>query len=321
MEYRRLGKAGVRISTIGLGSWLTFGGTVEEEKARRCIDRAYELGVNFFDTANVYGRGAAERVVGRALARHPRESFVLATKVFFPMGEGPNDHGLSHKHVFEQCHSSLRRLEVEYVDLYQCHRYDEETPLEETCEVMNDLLRQGKILYWGVSEWTGPQLRDAVALCRDRGWTAPVSNQPEYNALQRRIEEDVLPTSRELGLGNVVWSPLAQGILTGKYRSVEDVPPDSRAAGRNAGFMARYLRPDVLEAVRGFVELAQEAGCTPGQLAIAWCLRRAEVSSSIIGATRERHIEENVTAADLAPGEDLIAEVDRLFSPLTIAGV
>ncbi|MGH7573360.1 MAG: aldo/keto reductase, partial [Gemmatimonadota bacterium] len=222
MKYRRLGEAGVKVSAVGLGSWLTFGGTVEEERARRCIDRAYDLGVNFFDTANVYGRGEAERVVGRALAGYDRESFVLATKVYFPMGEGPNDRGLSRKHVFEQCHQSLARLGVEYIDLYQCHRYDRETSLEETCGVLNDLVRTGKVLYWGVSEWTAGQIREAVELCRSRGWSPPASNQPEYNALQRRIEEDVLPTTRDLGLGNVVWSPLAQGVLTGKYRSVDD---------------------------------------------------------------------------------------------------
>ncbi len=321
MEYRRLGESGVQVSAVGLGSWLTFGGTVEEEKARRCIDLAYDLGVNFFDTANVYGRGEAERVLGRALARYDRESYVLATKVYFPMGEGPNDRGLSRKHVSEQCRSSLERLGVEYVDLYQCHRYDDQVPPEETCGIMNDLLRRGKILYWGVSEWTAGQIREAVELCRDRGWSPPVSNQPEYNALQRRIEEDVLPTTRELGLGNVVWSPLAQGVLTGKYRSVEDLPTDSRAAGRNAGFMGRYLRPAVLEVVRGFVELAGEAGCTPSQLAIAWCLRRPEVSSAIVGATRERHVDDNVAAADLELGQDLIDEVDRRLSPVAVEGV
>lgn len=320
MEYRRLGDAGVRVSAVGLGSWLTFGGTVDEGEARRCIHRAYDLGVNFFDTANVYARGEAERVLGGALARYDRDSYVLATKVYFPMGEGPNDGGLSRKHVFEQCRLSLERLGVEYVDLYQCHRYDDETPLEETCGIMNDLLRQGKILYWGVSEWTADQIREAVELCRNRGWTPPASNQPEYNALQRRIEEDVLPTTRRLGMGNVVWSPLAQGILTGKYRSLDQLPPDSRATGRYAGFMRRYLSPAVLEAVEGFVELAAEAGCTPAQLAIAWCLKRPEVSSAIVGATRERHVEENVAAAELELSEDLVDEIDRLLAPVAVEG-
>jgi aryl-alcohol dehydrogenase-like predicted oxidoreductase len=321
MEYRRLGEAGLQVSTVGLGSWLTFGGTVEERTARDCIRRAYELGVSFFDTANVYGRGQAERVMGAALAEFPRDSFVLATKVYFPMGDGPNDEGLSRKHVFEQCHASLERLGVEYVDLYQCHRYDDETPLEETCGIMNDLVRQGKVLYWGVSEWTADQIRRAVELCRVRGWSSPSSDQPEYNALQRRIEKDVLPTTGELGLGNVVWSPLAQGVLTGKYVSLSDVPAGSRAAGRHAGFMGRYLRPEVLVAVRGFVRLAKEAGCTPSQLAIAWCLRRPEVSSVILGATRVRHVEEGVAAADLDLEPDVFEGVDRALSGVAVEGV
>jgi voltage-dependent potassium channel beta subunit len=321
MEYRRLGAAGLQLSAVGLGSWLTFGSTVEERTAHDCIRRAYELGVNFFDTANVYAHGQAERVLGGALAEFPRHSFVLATKVYFPMGDGPNDGGLSRKHVFEQCHASLERLGVEYVDLYQCHRYDDATPLEETCGIMNDLVRQGKVLYWGVSEWTADQIRRAVETCRARGWSSPSSDQPEYNALQRRIERDVLPTTRELGLGNVVWSPLAQGVLTGKYESVSDVPSGSRAAGRHVGFMGRYLRPEVLDAVRRFVRVAQEAGCSPSQLAIAWCLRRPEVSSVIVGATRVRHVEDNVAAAELELEPEVLERVDRVLSRVAVEGV
>lgn len=321
MEYRRLGEAGLQVSTVGLGSWLTFGGTVDQRMARDCIQRAYELGVNFFDTANVYARGQAERVMGGALAEFPRDSFVLATKVYFPMGYGPNDAGLSRKHVFEQCHASLERLGVEYVDLYQCHRYDDETPLEETCGIMNDLVRQGKVLYWGVSEWTADQIRRAVETCRTRGWSSPSSDQPEYNALQSRIEKDVLPTTRELGLGNVVWSPLAQGVLTGKYESASDVPSGSRAAGQHADFMSRYLRPEVLDAVRGFVRVAKEVGCTPSQLAIAWCLRRPEVSSAIVGATRVRHVEESVEAAALEVEPEVFERVDRTLSGVAVESV
>lgn len=318
MEYRRLGAAGVRVSAVGLGSWLTFGGTVEERKARDCIRRAYELEVDFFDTANTYARGQAERVVGAALAEFPRESFVLATKVYFPMGDGPNDSGLSRKHVFEQCHASLERLGVDYIDLYQCHRYDDDTPLEETCGIMNDLVRQGKVLYWGVSEWTAQQIRQAVEMCRARGWSPPSSNQPEYNALQRTIEVDVLPTARELGLGTVIWSPLAQGVLTGKYESVSDIPAGSRAAGRHAGFMRPYLRREVLQAVRGFVRLAREAGCTPGQLAIAWCLRRPEVSSAILGATKVRHVDEGVAAADLDLEPEVFEGVNQALAGVAV---
>jgi aryl-alcohol dehydrogenase-like predicted oxidoreductase len=316
LQYRRLGRAGVRLSAVGLGSWLTYGGSVEEATARRCIERALDLGVNFIDTANVYGRGRAEEVVGRALAAHPRESYVLATKVYFPMGEGPNDRGLSRKHVFEQCHLSLRRLGIEHIDLYQCHRWDEGTPLEETCGIMDDLARQGKILYWGVSEWPAAGIREAFELCRERGWTPPSSNQPEYNALQRSIEREGLPTTRELGMGNVVWSPLAQGILTGKYRSVAAPPEGSRAAGPQSGFMQRYMRAEVLEAVGRLGAVAGEAGCTVPQLALAWCLRRPEVTSVIVGATSERHVDENVAAAELDLDPALFEEVDRLLEPV-----
>jgi aryl-alcohol dehydrogenase-like predicted oxidoreductase len=313
VQYRRLGQAGVRLSAVGLGSWLTYGGSVEEATARRCIERALELDVNFIDTANVYGRGRAEEVVGRALSVYPRDSYVLATKVYFPMGEGPNDRGLSRKHVFEQCHRSLRRLDVEYIDLYQCHRWDEETPLEETCGIMDDLVWQGKVLYWGTSEWSAAQIRSAVELCRSRGWTSPSSNQPEYNALQRSVEREVLPTTRELGLGNVVWSPLAQGILTGKYRSVAAPPEGSRAAGPQSGFMQRYMRADVLDAVGRLDAVAAGVGCTISQLALAWCLRRPEVTSVIVGATEERHVDENVAAADLDLDPAVFETVDRVL--------
>ncbi|HUP02088.1 MAG TPA: aldo/keto reductase family protein [Gemmatimonadota bacterium] len=318
MRYRRLGDAGVRVSAVGLGSWLTYGGSVEKKTARECIARAYDLGVNFFDTANVYGRGEAERVVGEALRSYARESYVLATKVYFPMGEGPNDRGLSRKHVIEQCHASLDRLNVGHIDLYQCHRYDDDTPLEETCEAMNDLLRQGKILYWGVSEWSAEEISDAVETCLESGWTPPVSNQPEYNALQRGIEDDVLPLTEELGIGNVVWSPLAQGVLTGKYETGQKVPAGSRAAGEAAGFMGRYLRPEILGAVGKLRALAADSGCSPGQLAIAWCLRQPQVSSVIVGATRVGHVEENVAAGDLGLGPDIFAQVDEILEPVAV---
>lgn len=321
MEYRHLGRTGLKVSAVSLGSWLTYGGTVEERVARDCVARAYALGVNFFDTANVYAGGRAESLLGRALSAYPRESYVLATKVYFPIGPGPNDRGLSRKHVWEQCHLSLRRLGVEYVDLYQCHRYDDETPLEETCAVMSDLVAHGKILYWGVSEWTAEEILAAVELCREAGWPAPVSNQPEYNALQRRIESDVLPMTAELGLGNIVWSPLAQGVLTGKYRSPEDLPPDSRAASDAGAFMGRYLDEEVLAKAREFVAVAERAGVTPAQLAIAWVLRRPEVSSAIVGATKPRHVEENVAVVDLKLDPEVLAEIDRVVEDLSVEGV
>ena len=316
MQFRKLGRWGMQVSTVGLGSWLTYGGSVEEDTARDCIWRAYDLGVTFFDTANVYMRGRAEEVMGRALSDFQRDSYVLATKVYFPMGDGPNDSGLSRKHVSEQCDHSLRRLGVDYIDLYQCHRYDEDTPLEETCRVMDDLVRQGKILYWGTSEWSADQIAHAVSICRSEGWTPPASNQPQYSALWRRIENRILLTCEELGIGNVVWSPLAMGILTGKYESVEDVPSDSRAAGDDAKFMAQYFTQDVLDAVRKAVAIAEEAGCTPGQLALAWCLRQPFVSSVIVGATKVSHVDDNVAAADLDLGDDVIDAYDELLEPV-----
>lgn len=224
MRYRRLGRWGVQVSEVSLGSWLTYGGSVEEDTATSCIHRAFELGVNLFDTANGYARGRSEEVVGAALKAFPRDEYVLATKVFFPMKNIPNGGGLSRKHVWEQCHASLKRLDLDYIDLYQCHRYDRGTPLEETCRVMDDLIRQGKVLYWGTSEWNADQIAHAVQLCRAEGWSPPVSNQPQYSALHRVVERGVLKTSKDLGVGNVVWSPLAQGVLTGKYRPAPDCP-------------------------------------------------------------------------------------------------
>lgn len=316
MQYRKLGRWGVQVSSVGLGSWLTYGGSVEADTAKECIWRAYDLGVTFFDTANVYMRGRAEEVMGSALQDFPRDSYVLATKVYFDMGDGPNDGGLSRKHVWEQCHHSLRRLDTDYIDLYQCHRYDEDTPLEETCRVMDDLVRQGKILYWGTSEWTADQIAHAVSICRSAGWSQPVSNQPQYSALYRQIEARVLPTCEEFGIGNVVWSPLAMGILTGKYTSVDNVPPDSRAAGEDAKFMRRYFTQEVLDAVARTSDLADDAGCTPAQLALAWCLRQAFVSSVIVGATKASHVDDNVAAADLDVGDDVIDAYDEILEPV-----
>ncbi|MFN2448265.1 MAG: aldo/keto reductase, partial [Candidatus Baltobacteraceae bacterium] len=217
MKYRRLGHSGLQLSAVGLGSWLTYGGNVGAQTARECVLRAWQNGITFIDTANVYARGAAEEVLGPTLKELNRDALVLATKVYFPMGDTPNEHGLSRKHIRDQLHHSLRRLQTEYIDLYQCHRYDTSTPLEETCGMMNDLVRAGKVLYWGVSEWNADQIAGAVTLCRSNSWAVPVSNQPQYSALWRRIEKRVLPTCEQYGIGNVVWSPLAMGILTGKY--------------------------------------------------------------------------------------------------------
>lgn len=318
MRYRKLGRWGVQVSEIGLGSWLTYGGTVEEDTAVACLHRAYELGVNFFDTANVYERGRSEEVVGRAIADLPRDDLVLATKVYGPMSPPdrpwPNDRGLSRKHVTEQCEASLRRLGTDRIDLYQCHRYDTATPLEETCRAMDDLVRAGKVVYWGVSEWSADQIAHAVDLCRTRGWAEPVSNQPQYSALWRDPEERVLPTCGEHGLGNVVWSPLAMGILTGKYRSVDDVPPDSRAAGDHSTFMRRYFTQEVLDAVAQAGELAEEAGVPLTHLALRWTLRRPEVSSAIVGATRVGHVDDNVAAGDLDVDREVLERFDAALA-------
>ncbi len=319
MRYRNLGRWGVKVSAVGLGSWLTYGGAVGEETTRACISRAYELGVNFFDTANVYAGGRAEEVVGRAVSAFPRDSIVLATKVFFPMGDGPNDRGLSRKHVFEQCHASLRRLGVDYIDLYQCHRYDPSTPLDETASVMNDLVRQGKILYWGVSEWSADQLVEAVTLCRERNWAEPVSNQPQYSALWRKIEERVLPASHAYGLGTVVWSPLAMGILTGKYAAVDAPPAGTRAAGTARGMMEDYYTQPVLDAVQQLKFIARSAGATLAQLSLAWCLRRPEISSTIVGASKLEHVED-VIAADMDIEPALFEKMDEILLPVAPTG-
>ena len=318
MRFRKLGQWGMKVSTVGLGSWLTYGGTVEEEQAVACIHRAWDLGVTFFDTANVYARGRAEEVMGRALAEHPRDQYVLATKVYFPMGDGPNDRGLSRKHVTEQCHASLRRLGVDHIDLYQCHRYDEDTPLEETARAMDDLIRRGTILYWGVSEWSAGQIRAAVDLCRAQGWAPPVSNQPQYSALWRRIDAEVVPATEELGLGNVVWSPLAMGVLAGRYTSVDDLPADSRAAGPGAQFVQGYLTQEILDAVQGVKALAEEAGATLPQMALAWCLRQAAVSAVIVGASRPGQLDDTVAAADLDIPLELLAAYDDALAGVAV---
>jgi aryl-alcohol dehydrogenase-like predicted oxidoreductase len=316
MRYRNVGRWGVKVSAVGLGSWLTYGGSVEEDAARACIQRAYELGVTFFDTADVYARGRAEEVVGRAISELPRDQLVLATKVFFPIGNGPNDGGLSRKHVRAQIDASLRRLGVDYVDLYQCHRYDIATPLEETVQMMDDLVRAGKILYWGVSEWNADQIAGAVNLARARGWAEPVSNQPQYSALWRRVEPRVFPVCRQYGLGNVVWSPLAMGILTGKYTDAAHPPDGTRAAGNAAGMMEDYFTQPVLDAVQRLRPLAERAHCTLAQLALAWCLRTDVVSSVIVGATRPEQVDDNVAAADLDVDPEIFRQMDDILAPV-----
>lgn len=315
MEYRKLGKWGVRVSSVGLGSWLTYGGTVDEKASIDQIHHAVEKGINFLDTANVYAHGEGEITVGKALKSLRRESIVLATKVFFPMDDGPNDRGLSRKHIFEQCHLSLKRLNVEYIDLYQCHRFDPEVPMLELVRAMDDLIRQGKILYWGVSEWQSDHIEEACQIAESIGAMPPVSNQPRYNMLARSIEERVIPTSRRLGLGQVVFSPLAQGILTGKYKPNEPLPKDSRGAdNRVNSFMMGNLNKETLELVEKLGELAKEANLTMAQFALAWCLRLPEISSVIIGATKTSQIDDNLIAANAKLDDSLLRKVDDLLS-------
>ncbi|MFB5661188.1 aldo/keto reductase family protein [Alteribacillus sp. HJP-4] len=318
MNYRRLGSSGMKISEIGLGSWLTYGESVEDNNSIDIIHHAYNNGINFFDTANVYNRGEAEKVVGRALSDYARDSYVLATKVYFPMGEGPNDRGLSRKHIVEQCEASLQRLGVDYVDLYQCHRFDPETPVEETLMALDDLVKQGKILYYGVSEWSAAQIADAVHVAKERNLNPMVSNQPIYNMLVRYIEKDVMPVSEANGIGQVVFSPLAQGILTGKYRPGQEVPKDSRAANEDINrFMKQYLNDDVLQQVIRLEDLAQnELGIKLSQLALAWILRKPGVSSAIVGASRPSQLEENLKAAEVELTDDVSGEIDSILEEL-----
>ncbi len=312
MEYRHLGRTGMRVSTISLGSWLTYGGSVAEQSAIECIHKAYDLGINFFDTANGYMRGKAEEVVGRALKDFPRESYVLATKVYFPMGEGPNDRGLSRKHIMEQCHASLRRLGVDYVDLYQCHRYDPETPLDETLRALDDLVTQGKILYAGVSEWSATQIADAVYTARELNLDQIASNQPLYNMLERYIEQDVIPLCEREGIGQVVFSPLAQGVLTGKYKPGQQPEQGTRAADPESNmFMQRFMTDETLGAVQQLQAIAREGGYSLSQLALAWTLRQPDVSSAIIGASRPQQVEENAKAADITLSDDVLRRIDE----------
>ncbi|MBV9866449.1 MAG: aldo/keto reductase family protein [Abitibacteriaceae bacterium] len=315
MEYRRLGNAGVKVSEVALGSWLTYGGATDDRIATDCIHHAYDVGINFFDTANVYARGDAERIVGAALKNLRRDSYVLATKVFFPMGDGPNDRGLSRKHIFEQCHLSLKRLGTDYIDLYQCHRYDAEVPLEETLRALDDLVTQGKVLYVGVSAWSASQIGDALELAGKLNLDRIVSNQPVYNMLNRDIEKEVLPLCLKEGIGQVVYSPLAQGILTGKYLPGQPPPKDTRAGdARQNQFLNRGQLDDAqLEKVQALKPLAEREGLTLAQMALAWCLRQPMVSSVIIGASRPQQVDENIIASGKKLAEATLREIDEIL--------
>lgn len=311
MKYRKLANTGLKVSEISLGSWLTYGGYVERENAVNSIRRAYDLGINFFDTANVYERGAAEVVVGETLKEYRRDSFVLATKVWGKMGDGPNDRGLSRKHVFEQLHASLKRLATDYVDIYYCHRFDPETPIEETLRTIDDFVRQGKVLYVGVSEWTAAQMAQALGTADRYLLDRIVVNQPVYNMFNRYIEKEVIPFGTQNGIGQVVYSPLAQGLLTGKYKSVQDIPADSRA-----GKMENMRKGITEEKVAKVVQLADIAGelnITVSQLAIAWILRQPNVASALVGASRPAQVDENASASGIALSAEVIERIEAIL--------
>ena len=313
MEYQRLGKTGLKVSKISLGSWLTYGNAIEKETAIATIDKAYELGINFFDTANVYAQGDAEKVVGQALRRYNRDSYVLATKVFHPMGDGPNDRGLSRKHVFEQVHASLKRLNLDYVDILYCHRFDPHTPLEETLRTIEDLIRQGKILYMGVSEWTAAQIVEGLRVQDRYLLDHIVVNQPVYNLLNRYIEDAVVPTCIQNGIGLVVFSPLAQGLLTGKYRKGQKIPANSRAADPRANqFIQRIYTDENLAKIEKLIPIAEELNITLAQLSLAWILHQPGITSTLIGASRPSQIEENIKALDVKLSPAILEKIDQI---------
>jgi len=312
MKYRKLGLSGLKVSEISLGSWLTYGGYVERENAVNSIHKAYELGINFFDTANVYERGEAEKVVGEVLKNYPRHSYVLATKVFGSMGDGPNDRGLSRKHIFEQLHASLQRLGTDYVDVYYCHRYDKETPIEETLRALDDLVTQGKVLYVGVSEWTAAQMAQALAVADKYLLDRIIVNQPIYNLFNRYIEKEVIPLGEQQGIGQVVFSPLAQGLLTGKYKSVSDIPQDSRAAKLDN--FRKGLTEENIAKVQQLEAVASDLNMTIGNLALAWILRQPNVSSALVGASRPAQVEDNAKASDITLSADVLERVEAIMT-------
>jgi aryl-alcohol dehydrogenase-like predicted oxidoreductase len=306
MNLRKLGSSDLEVSEISLGSWLTYSGGVEREQAKACVDAAFDAGINFIDTANVYGRGAAEELLGDALAGRERSSYVLATKVFFPMSD--SDRGLSAAQIHKQIDASLERLKTDYVDLYQCHRYDSETPLEETMTALSEVVRAGKARYIGFSEWPAEKIDEALALPGVERW---VSSQPQYSMLWRGPEAEVIPLCEREQISQIVWSPLAQGVLTGKYLPGEPPPHDSRAASDSmSAFIDRLVAPPVLEAVQRLVPVAGQAGLTMVQLALAWVLRQQNVASAIVGASRPEQVHANASASGIVLDADTLAAID-----------
>ena len=315
MEFRYLGSSGLKISEITYGNWLTHGSQVENETATQCVRAALDAGISTFDTADVYANTKAESVLGEALKGERRESLEIFTKVYWPTGPGgKNDVGLSRKHVMESINGSLRRLQTDYVDLYQAHRYDTETPLEETMQAFADIVRQGKALYIGVSEWSADQIRAGAALAKDLGFQL-ISSQPQYSMLWRVIEDEVVPTSRELGISQIVWSPVAQGVLTGKYKPGQQPPAGSRATDEKGGanMIKRFMNDDVLTRVQGLQPVADELGLSMAQLAVAWVLQNDNVAAALIGASRPEQVTENVKAAGVTIPAELMARIDEVL--------
>lgn len=318
MEFRHLGASGLIVSEIAYGNWLTHGSQVEAEAAKACVAAALDVGITTFDTADVYANTRAETVLGDALSGVRRESYELATKVFWPTGPGHNDRGLSRKHVIESCNRSLQRLQTDHIDLYQAHRFDVETPLEETLRAFDDLVRQGKVCYIGVSEWTATQIEAAVRIAAEMGLDRIVSNQPQYNLLWRVIEAEVVPVCVREGIGQIVFSPLAQGVLTGKYLPNTPPPAGSRSTDDKGGarMISRWMQPEVLSRVQQLAPLAADAGLSLATMSLAWVLRNDNVSSAIIGASRPEQVRANVAAVDVHLDDDLVAAIDAIVDPI-----
>jgi voltage-dependent potassium channel beta subunit len=313
MHYRRLGRSGLKVSEISFGSWVTFGNQLDEAGAIDLIHAAYEQGINFFDNADVYANGQAEVIMGKAIKDLPRSALVISTKAFFPSAPGPNGRGLSRKHLFESVDASLRRLKIDYLDLFFCHRYDPDTPVEEIVQSMDILVRQGKILYWGTSEWDAAQVVQAYFIARQNGWIQPTMEQPQYNLFHReRVEINLAPITKEFGLGLTTWSPLYFGILSGKYN--DGIPPGSRASLPDMGWIRDKITSDRIQAVKQLTALASEMGITTAQLAIGWILRRKEVSSVITGATSMEQLDENLGAAEAAEklDEGILDQIEQI---------
>ncbi len=318
MKYRRLGNAGMKVSAVSLGGWINYGeGKVAEDTGRKVIETAYENGINFFDIADVYGKGEAEKQMGAVLKQYDRHTLVISSKVFGAMSDDVNDRGLSRKHVMESIDKTLERIGTDYIDIYFCHRADDDTPIEETCHVMNDIITAGKVHYWGTSEWAPHKVQAAHDICERHGWHKPRTEQPQYSMLHRaRVEQTLLPVTRPRGIGLVVWSPLAMGMLTGKYD--DGIPEDSRFA-REEWAGKRFLTDKNIEAVKQLKPIADELGITRAQLALAWVLRDPGVSSVIIGATKTEQILDNVKAADVELSHEQIARIDEIVGTDTDA--